>query len=110
MEIGGPINLIYTLLKGTPTYTDGRLPWWNVTVAGLYVLHYLNRAIITPLFFAPSMSPIHTVIVLAGASFNYFASTSLAGWLLGYGAPIEGVDGDDPVLNGKTRWLPWFGV
>lgn len=90
MESIGPANLLYFLYSTPPQFPDGSLPFWHKLVAALYVLHYLNRAIITPLFLAPSMSPIHLSIMLSAASFNYFNSSCIGGWLLGYGTPILG--------------------
>ncbi|OAX85302.1 hypothetical protein ACJ72_00332 [Emergomyces africanus] len=96
MESVGALNLLYTLYKGTPLFPDGQLPIWHKIVACLYVLHYLNRAVITPLFLAPSMSPIHLVIISSAAGFNYLNSSCIAGWLLGYGTPILGSTAPQP--------------
>ncbi|KAI5299768.1 hypothetical protein KEM56_002968 [Ascosphaera pollenicola] len=116
MEIVGPINLLYTIYKAQPshgTYND--LPFANKLVAGLYVLHYLNRAIITPLFFAPSMSPIHVVIALSAVTFNYLNSSCLAGWVLGYVAPLEGPRPShsmpfDKAKPSVSNYVPYFGL
>lgn len=88
MEIVGPINLIYNLITPSvhyPAITD--LPASNVMVASLYCIHYLNRAIISPFFSAPSMSPIHPFIMFSAMFFNWFNSTCLSGWLRGYIVP-----------------------
>ncbi|ODH46133.1 hypothetical protein GX48_07791 [Paracoccidioides brasiliensis] len=90
MESVGAINLLYTLYAIPSSFPDGQLPIWHKVVACLYVLHYLNRAVITPLFLAPSMSPIHLIIILSALGFNYLNSSCLAGWLLGYGTPMLG--------------------
>ncbi|KAI5291834.1 hypothetical protein KEM54_005692 [Ascosphaera aggregata] len=104
MEIVGPVNLLYTLFFTTTTTSSSEhvglssyrdLPFANKLIAGLYVLHYLNRAIITPLFYAPSMSPIHVVIMLSAVTFNYLNSSCLAGWVLGYGVPLKGYNGHE---------------
>ncbi|OJD23407.1 hypothetical protein ACJ73_05242 [Blastomyces percursus] len=84
MESVGALNLLYTLYTGTSMFPSGQFPIWHKIVACLYVLHYLNRAVITPLFLAPSMSPIHLIIILSAMSFNYLNSSCIAGWLLGY--------------------------
>lgn len=47
----------------------------------LYVLHYLNRAVITPLFVAPSMSPIHVTTSIAMTLFQFLNSTNLGAWI-----------------------------
>ncbi|KAL1960205.1 hypothetical protein VTO42DRAFT_8748 [Malbranchea cinnamomea] len=100
MESIGAINLIRLLFFQSHASTGlafFSLPLWNKALASLYVLHYLNRAFITPLFLAPSMSPIHAIIIGFAAVFNYMNSTSLAGWLLGYGVEPAG-----PGFEGST--------
>ncbi|KAL4978039.1 hypothetical protein BDW66DRAFT_149473 [Aspergillus desertorum] len=87
MEIVGPINLLYiltTLPTKLPTLDIRTLPLSNKLLASFYVLHYVNRAIISPFFAAPSMSPIHVLIVALAAAFNWVNSTCLACWLVGY--------------------------
>ncbi|PYH47467.1 3-oxo-5-alpha-steroid 4-dehydrogenase family protein [Aspergillus saccharolyticus JOP 1030-1] len=96
MEIVSPINLIYILWKlpaklqlhGTSP-SSFALPLPNKIVAALFVLHYLNRAIISPFFAAPSMSPIHVFIMTSAMLFNWFNSTCLAGWLVGFEIPVQ---------------------
>jgi 3-oxo-5-alpha-steroid 4-dehydrogenase 1 len=88
MEIVGPINLIYSLATPSPySPTLTKLPTSNILVASLYCIHYLNRAIISPFFSAPSMSPIHPFIMSSAMLFNWFNSACLAGWLRGYTVP-----------------------
>ncbi|KAL4878530.1 hypothetical protein BJY04DRAFT_110329 [Aspergillus karnatakaensis] len=84
MEITGPVNLLYVLSTLPPKLNIHILPLPNKLLAGLYVLHYLNRAVISPFFAAPSMSPIHAFIVIAAMAFNWVNSTCLAAWLVGY--------------------------
>lgn len=57
------------------------LPAQHEVFGLLYVLHYLNRAIITPLFIAPSMSPIHVKITVAMTIFQWLNSSNLASWI-----------------------------
>ncbi|QQK44770.1 3-oxo-5-alpha-steroid 4-dehydrogenase, C-terminal [Penicillium digitatum] len=88
MEIVGPINLIYCMVTPSPyapSFTD--LPMSNILVGTLYCIHYFNRAIISPFFSAPSMSPIHVTIMSFAMIFNWFNSACLAGWLRGYKVP-----------------------
>ncbi|KAL4921256.1 hypothetical protein BDW62DRAFT_175299 [Aspergillus aurantiobrunneus] len=84
MEIVGPINLVYILYNLPARLNIQTLPVPNKLVASLYVLHYANRAVISPFFAAPSMSPIHFFIVASAMAFNWFNSTCLACWLVGY--------------------------
>ncbi|OQE36119.1 hypothetical protein PENCOP_c012G04913 [Penicillium coprophilum] len=88
MELVGPINLIYSMVTPSPyapSLTD--LPMSNFLVVTLYCTHYFNRAIISPFFSAPSMSPIHVTIMSFAMLFNWFNSACLAGWLRGYTVP-----------------------
>lgn len=108
MELVGPVNLIYTLFEAQSSYgTFATLPFANKLVAGLYVLHYLNRAIITPLFFAPSMSPIHVVVALFAVMFNYLNSSCLAGWLLGYGVYNHPSEDHN---SSRSNYFPYVGL
>ncbi|KAL6236104.1 hypothetical protein BDW75DRAFT_123026 [Aspergillus navahoensis] len=87
MEIVGPLNLLYiltTIPAKLPTLDIRTLPLSNKLVASLYILHYVNRAIISPFFAAPSMSPIHVFIIVSAAAFNWINSACLACWLVGY--------------------------
>ncbi|KAL4809014.1 hypothetical protein BDV18DRAFT_133720 [Aspergillus unguis] len=84
MEIVGPLNLLYILTNLAPKLNMATLPLPNKLVASLYVLHYINRAIISPFFSAPAMSPIHIFVAGSAMIFNWFNSTCLAAWLVGY--------------------------
>lgn len=123
MEIVGPINLLYVLWRLPPmldtNMSIASLTTWNKLVASLYVVHYVNRAIISPLFASPSMSPIHASIVLSAALFNWFNSSCLAAWLVGYETPVLGykTDGGAPAsssalssLSIAQQVLPYAGL
>ena len=89
-EVVGPINLIYILYTAPAragTTSSGSLlgtglPVANEILGSLFVLHYLNRALITPLFFAPSMSPIHPEVAVSIVIFQFVNSSNLASWLV----------------------------
>lgn len=92
-ESVGPLNMlfiIYTLparLSPPPASTASVLgtgmPFlYHELLALLYLVHYLNRAIITPLFLAPSMSPIALPVALSMALFQFTNSSCLACWLV----------------------------
>lgn len=91
-ELVGPVNLLFIIyalpskLHPPPNSSSSilgtGLPAQNELLAALYVLHYLNRAIITPLFLAPSMSPIHAGISAMMALFQYVNSSCIACWLV----------------------------
>ena len=54
-------------------------------MAGLYVIHYTYRAVLSPLWLNPSMSPIHPFVALSAAAFNTINALSIGGWCAGYG-------------------------
>ncbi|EIT78385.1 steroid reductase [Aspergillus oryzae 100-8] len=119
MELIAPLNLIYVMkaLVAKLNTDLTSLPLPNQTVAALYLIHYANRAVISPLFAAPSMSPIHAFIAVCGLSFNWINSTCLAAWLVGYHVPVTGyrADGSGPGIGNSTRpaisdYLPYIGI
>ena len=117
MELIAPLNLIYVMsaLVAKLNTDLTSLPLPNQIVAALYLIHYANRAVISPLFAAPSMSPIHALIAVSGLAFNWINSTCLAAWLVGYHVPVTGYrtdefgglgDGTRPVIS---DYLPYIG-
>ena len=106
MEIAGPVNLLYILYKLAPMVNIASLPLSNKLTASLYVIHYVNRAIISPWFAAPSMSPIHVLVAGFAIVFNWFNSSCLAAWLVGYNAPIvQGYKTDGAASGPSTGTL-----
>ena len=61
------------------------LPWGNWTMAGMYTVHYIYRAILSPLLLNPSMSPIHPFVAASAFCWQVINGLSLGGWLAGYG-------------------------
>lgn len=111
MEIVGPINLIWILLQTFSLYPEDRLPIWNKLVALAYLAHYFNRAVLSPLFLNPSISPIHLSIILSAMIFNYINSSCLAGWLLGYGMPLSSSNSEAPTESLiLIQILRYFGI
>ncbi|EPS28715.1 hypothetical protein PDE_03661 [Penicillium oxalicum 114-2] len=88
MEILGPVNLLWNLSRSTPSLVE--LPITNQLIVALYCIHYANRAVISPFFSAPSMSPIHAFVMGSAMLFNWMNSSCLSGWLSGYEIPIAG--------------------
>jgi 3-oxo-5-alpha-steroid 4-dehydrogenase 1 len=86
MESPGFITLLY-IMWTLPEKLDLKtpLPWTNWAMAALFTIHYLNRALISPLILNPSMSPIHPLVCLMAAGFQLANSISIGGWLAGYG-------------------------
>ncbi|PYH93724.1 hypothetical protein BO71DRAFT_450516 [Aspergillus ellipticus CBS 707.79] len=108
MEIVSPLNLIFILWTNSGPQT---LPLPNKLLASLYTLHYINRAIISPLFAAPSMSPIHLVIMSSAMLFNWLNSSCLAAWLLGYHIPIPILQTPSTITHTHTPIiLPTLGL
>ncbi|OXV10686.1 hypothetical protein Egran_01555 [Elaphomyces granulatus] len=116
MEIVGSINLLFILFTlpqkvDVPTTTE--LPGWNKLTAALYIIHYINRAIISP-FTAPSVSPVHASVAACAALFNWLNTVCIGGWLVGYETAVVGwkVDGarSDAHHLLPQRLLPCLGV
>ncbi|PLB34443.1 3-oxo-5-alpha-steroid 4-dehydrogenase family protein [Aspergillus candidus] len=101
MELVGPFNLLYILSTQCSNLGIDSLPWPNKLVVALYLIHYVNRAIVSPLM-APSVSPTHVFIVASAACFNWLNSTCLAGWVLGYEVLWEGVSSSSSSASAST--------
>ena len=61
--------------------------------------HYLYRAIISPLFLNPSMSPIHVSLWAMAFMFQVINGTCIGGWLAAYG-PVTMKD-----WEGRVPWV-----
>lgn len=86
MESPGFITLLYNMYTLPKELNLSEpLPWANWTMAGLYTIHYVYRAILSPLLLNPSMSPIHPIVFIMATLFNLTNSLCLSGWLAGYG-------------------------
>ncbi|KAF1991116.1 3-oxo-5-alpha-steroid 4-dehydrogenase [Aulographum hederae CBS 113979] len=89
MEIPGAFVLLYiasTLPHELGIENGARgLPWGNWVMIGMFVTHYLYRALLAPLYLNPSMSPIHPIVFLAATMWQLFNGASLGGWLAGHG-------------------------
>ncbi|KAF7592900.1 hypothetical protein BBP40_012312 [Aspergillus hancockii] len=109
MELVAPINLLYHLTTLPPKMNISPIPTPNKLLATLYITHYINRAIISPLFASPSMSPIHALIVVCAFLFNWFNSTCLAAWLVGYHVSVPGYRTDESNGTGSNP-LPYVGI
>ncbi|CAK4033372.1 3-oxo-5-alpha-steroid 4-dehydrogenase like [Lecanosticta acicola] len=84
MECPGFLVVLYCMFTIVPQ-EDGPLPWANWTMAGIYTIHYIYRAILSPLLLNPSMSPIHPVVFFSAFAWQVINGLSLGGWLGGYG-------------------------
>ncbi|KAF2278087.1 3-oxo-5-alpha-steroid 4-dehydrogenase-like protein [Westerdykella ornata] len=85
MEAPGFITLVYIMFTLPGELGIRELPWGNWIMAGCFVLHYIYRALVAPLYLNPSMAPMHPIICVAALAFQLFNATSIGGWLAGYG-------------------------
>ena len=97
MEAVSPITLVYMLWKfqhvrdyqvqmNDMSLSNTSIPFASSSafLTLLFVLHYINRAVVAPFLRAPSMSPIHLFVVIMAVLFNFVNASCLAGWLVGY--------------------------
>lgn len=67
------------------------LPGPNKLMLALFMLHYANRALLTPLLLTPEMAPIHPLPWVCAFVFNCLNAVQIAGWLSGHG-DVTGID------------------
>ncbi|ORY60072.1 3-oxo-5-alpha-steroid 4-dehydrogenase 2 [Pseudomassariella vexata] len=84
MECPGFMTLLYIMKTLPAQHGIEDLPWQNQVLAGLFVLHYIYRAVIFPII-QPSMSPIHVVVWGAAIMFQLTNATCIGSWLAAYG-------------------------
>jgi len=80
MELVSPITFIATLFTAPLTKSHSTMSTPQIILAGLFLIHYLNRAIFSPLR-TPSRSKSHISVVLSGVTFN-LANGALMGTYL----------------------------
>ncbi|OWZ60076.1 3-oxo-5-alpha-steroid 4-dehydrogenase 1 [Cryptococcus neoformans] len=76
MELVSPIAFLTTIVNSS--HPSLNRP--SRILSGLYLAHYVHRAIISPLILSPKRSPLHITVVLAAMLFNL-----LNGYLLAVG-------------------------
>ncbi|KAG9027537.1 hypothetical protein FRB95_007638 [Tulasnella sp. JGI-2019a] len=83
MEIPSPLVLLYTY-TGSPSTTLTRFSSERNPTASflvfLWLIHYANRAIISPLR-TPNRSRVHAIVLLAGVAFNFTNAFLVGSWL-----------------------------
>ncbi|KAF6223971.1 hypothetical protein HO133_010545 [Letharia lupina] len=89
MEAPGFITLLYLMYALPKQEGIESLPFTNWTMASLFAIHYIYRALISPLFLNPSMSPIHISVWASALSFQLINATCIGGWLGGYGPTTQ---------------------
>lgn len=85
MESPGFVTVLYCMLTIPKQQGLTNLPYANWTMAFVYTVHYIYRAILSPLLLNPSMSPIHPTVFLSAFAWQVINGLSLGGWLGGYG-------------------------
>ncbi|KAF1810032.1 3-oxo-5-alpha-steroid 4-dehydrogenase [Eremomyces bilateralis CBS 781.70] len=90
MEVPGFSTLVYIMFALPKQLGIGALPWGNWLMTGLFVTHYVYRALLAPLVLNPSMSPIHPLVAFFAAGFQMANALSIGGWLAGYGPTDAG--------------------
>ncbi|KAF3216710.1 hypothetical protein TWF191_008953 [Orbilia oligospora] len=84
MELISPISFFLTFYLNnsqSPLETLAALPISHKILSILYLIHYLNRALISPLR-APAYAPAHIIVLLVATYFNYLNGYSLSSFLL----------------------------
>jgi 3-oxo-5-alpha-steroid 4-dehydrogenase 1 len=82
MEIASPASFLLTYMTAPFSSSSKPPPFLHPStlLAALFVLHYLNRAIISPLR-SPGRSRMHVVVVFAAIIFNLINAPLMAGFL-----------------------------
>ncbi|KAH9844672.1 3-oxo-5-alpha-steroid 4-dehydrogenase family protein [Teratosphaeria destructans] len=112
MESVGPWHMLWILSSLAPNHaiTELRL------AAGLYLVHYLNRAVVGPLFVAPSMSPVGMELLCIVSFHNWYNTAILAPWIAGARTyDIEGYPGLKTTAIAASertidRAIPYIGI
>jgi len=88
METVSPIAFIATYLSApfSPTFSPPPLRHPSTLLAGLFILHYINRAIVSPLR-SPGRSRTHMIVPVCGIVFNLINPPLLAAYLSAPPAP-----------------------
>ncbi|KAK4549723.1 hypothetical protein LTR36_005024 [Oleoguttula mirabilis] len=85
MEVPGMLTVLYCMLTIPRQEHLAGLPWANWTMAFVYTVHYVYRAVLSPLLLNPSMSPIHPFVFVSAFAWQVANGLSIGGWLAGYG-------------------------
>jgi 3-oxo-5-alpha-steroid 4-dehydrogenase 1 len=104
MELVAPITFIATFLKA-PLSPLGTKPAFKDTttfLAALFLTHYANRAVISPLR-TPSRSRAHVLVTSVGIAFN-----TVNGFLMG--AFLSSPEARYLTLTAFSRWTFWLGI
>ncbi|KAF7329779.1 S5A-REDUCTASE domain-containing protein [Mycena kentingensis (nom. inval.)] len=110
MEIVSPMFFLYTFANAPfsggvrPALTPGNP---LSLLVGAYLLHYLNRAIISPLH-TPSRSKSHIIAPAAAVAFNTLNGSLLGAFLSSLNAPTQSAAHRTSFWVGMALWLVGF--
>lgn len=106
MESVGFITLLYIMVALPRELGIDALPIGNWTMAGCFVIHYVYRAVLSPLVLNPSMSPMHPLVWLMAFTFQLFNAISIGGYLAGYGptSQVEWAGRAEYMFVGLVIW------
>lgn len=79
MEVPSPVTLLYTYVKSSPSPQLSDNPTASILVT-LFLIHYLNRAVISPLR-TPNRARTHLVVPILGIIFNLVNGYLIGAWL-----------------------------
>jgi 3-oxo-5-alpha-steroid 4-dehydrogenase 1 len=84
MEVPGFLTLLYCMRTLPVQLGLVALPWQNKLLGGLFVLHYLYRAVAFP-FLQPSINEMHVLNASSALMFQLTNGVCIGSWLGGYG-------------------------
>ncbi|KAK6334307.1 hypothetical protein TWF730_003520 [Orbilia blumenaviensis] len=83
MELISPISFFLTFYLNSkdPIATLSALPTSHKILSVLYLIHYVNRALVSPLR-APAYAPAHIIVLTVATYFNYINGYSLSSFFI----------------------------
>ncbi|KAJ7756926.1 hypothetical protein B0H16DRAFT_1537427 [Mycena metata] len=110
MELVSPICFFYAFLNA-PLSTGAPRPFSlgnpQSLLVGAYLVHYLNRALVSPLR-TPSRSKAHIIVPLAAIAFNTFNGSLLGAFLSSPSAPPPSALARSSFWIGMALWAAGF--
>ena len=101
MEVPGTIALLYCM-STIPADGITSLPLENRILGSLFVIHYLNRAIVGPII-SPSMAPMSPFVWMFALVFQVMNGASIGGWLAGYGSHKQWKEDESYISNTRFQ-------
>lgn len=92
MELVAPLTFLYAIRNNRhfestlPSLGDGSnrdyLDSCRKVLAGMFLVHYANRALVSPLLMAPQVSPMHWTVFVSAVLFNFLNGMSIGLYLV----------------------------